>query len=454
MSLRARLIGAITLVLVGVLLAGGVLLHWHAQRKVAIETAAALDVARNTVERWVLSSDGVGVGRDVLPEAVALFDGDRHVRLVLFDEAGREIARSRIPPPANEVPDWFIDLIAPTVETVRIDVPGGAGVRTLALEPDPRSEMDEVWGDVVLILSVVATFFLAAFGFIVAIIGRALAPIAALTDAMRRIGAGDYAIRIPEAGSPELASLCRGCNDMAARLGDMADRNRQLTDQIERLQDEERAELARDLHDEVGPFLFAVDVDAAAIEALVAETGGGPRGAEIADRAEAVRAAAGHARTHVRGILGQLRPGLLGSLGLAAAIRDMVAAQEDRHPAVDFDLDVTDAAFGVETEAAILAVVREAVTNALKHAAPARIEISVTDLGGEVAIRVADDGCGLKDAGGGYGLIGMRERVESLGGDFTIGDRPGGRGVAVSAIIPVRAVDNRRVEPPLGRAAE
>ncbi len=301
------------------------------------------------------------------------------------------------------------------------------------LFPDPRSEVDEVWADVRLNLTVLGAFFIAAFAFVTLVIGRALAPIRALSDAMRRIGDGDYAVAVPISGSPELALLCRGCNDMAGRLAEMSARNRQLGEQLVRLQDEERAELARELHDEVGPLLFAVDVDVAEIARIVETDGGGPKQDTVAAKAGAARQAASHARAYVRGILGRLRPGLIGSLGLSAAIRELAAFQQAREPEIDFVLDLADGSFGSAADAVVLAVVREAVVNAVKHASPSRIEISVVDLGGEAAVAVVDDGMGIVHPAGppiGYGIVGMRERIEAAGGTLAIGPRPTGRGTA------------------------
>lgn len=458
MSLQVRLVGAITIVLLAVLLAGGVLTYRHAQRKVEVEMDAAMEVARNTVARRLENLGDSRTPLAYLEETIAIFDGDRHVTAALVDGAGRPIRRSAVPPPVNAVPDWFLRLFAPFYPVERVAVPAAGGnVGAILLYPDPRSEVDEVWADVRLNLAVLGAFFVAAFAFVTMVIGRALAPIRSLADAMRRIGEGDTSVFVPVGGSPELALLCRGCNDMAGRLAEMSARNRQLGLQLARLQDEERAELARELHDEVGPLLFAVDVDVAEIARIVETTGGGPGGRAIAARAGAARLAASHARSYVRGILGRLRPGLIGSLGLAAAIRELAAFHQAREPRTDFVLDLSDASFGPETDAVVLAVVREAVVNAVKHARASRIDITVADLGGEVAVGIADDGTGLSAVSGppaGYGLVGMRERVEATGGTLSVGPRPGGRGTAVSAILPATTSRRGAAAPPSSHPEE
>jgi signal transduction histidine kinase len=84
-------------------------------------------------------------------------------------------------------------------------------------------------------------------------------------------------------------------------------------------------------------------------------------------------------------------------------------------------------------------IVQEALTNALKHAGPARARVNVCCSGEAVMIKVRDDGLGSTDtdiAAGGHGLVGMRQRVAVLGGQLHIGPEPGG-GFAVRATLPV-----------------
>ena len=119
--------------------------------------------------------------------------------------------------------------------------------------------------DAVLVL---AGFALLSAVLIYAVIGRALRPLENLSSAFEQIGKGDYHGRLPERGPPELTRLASGFNLMTQRLATIAAQNRRLNERLLTLQAEERADLARDLHDEIGPLLFAVDMTAATIERL------------------------------------------------------------------------------------------------------------------------------------------------------------------------------------------
>ena len=140
---------------------------------------------------------------------------------------------------------------------------------TVILQADPVNELGEVWGESRDAVLVLAVFALLSALLICTAVGRALRPLENLSTAFERIGEGDYHGTLPEHGPPELARLATGFNRMTQRLAMAAAQNRRLNERLLTLQAEERADLARDLHDEVGPMLFAVDMTAATIERLV-----------------------------------------------------------------------------------------------------------------------------------------------------------------------------------------
>lgn len=444
LSLRSRLIGLIAIVLVAVAALGGLLNYLNAKQKVALEAEAALAGAGNTVARVL--GEMSNPTREDLAKLLPVFDGTRHVRLELIDRTGTVLAASRLLDPANDVPDWFVRAIGGPDSALDYAAPISASpVDRIRLKADPRSEIDEVWGDLMVDLIVLGGFAVTSFVLTAVVIGRALSPLGPVSRAFARIGDGETDVRLPEEGPPEIRALCRALNEMSARLSEVSRRNTQLSGQLSRLQDEERAELARDLHDEVGPYLFALDVDAAAIAKLAAANGGSKAG-EIADRAAAVREAAAHARTHVRMILGQLRPGLVGNLGLAQAVRDIATFHGERHPQIAFSVDVPGRSLGPDLDGVLLSVIREAVNNAVRHGRPRTVDITVAEMNGEVAFSVLDDGVGLGDStpGMGYGLINMRERVRGAGGEIFVASRRTG-GTAVSGLVPARPPGGGRI---------
>jgi two-component system sensor histidine kinase UhpB len=431
MSLRVRLVLWLGCVLAVTLGLGCALAGWHAAGSVRAEMQAALATGRQSVANSLREDT---LSRE-LRRVVATFDGNRHVRAIFTDAEGAVVAASVLQPPARPIPAWFRHALGPTLAPVVLTVPSGA----ITLVADPTNEVGEVWGQANDAVRTLALFFGLTVLLIYWAVGRALMPLQRLAAAFGRIGAGDYATRLDPAGPPELARLASGFNRMAQQLGGAEAQNRQLQEQLLTLQEEERADLARDLHDEVGPFLFAAGIDATCIPALL-QAGRVP---EAEERADAIRESVAHIQTQIRSILGRLRPLSFGAVGLADAIGNLVAFWQDRHPNIDFMLDmaVEDDLLTESARATLCRIVQESLCNAVRHGAPARIEISVIREAADVVVSVADDGAGPGAAGvtPGFGLVGMQERVRAQAGTLAIAARTGGRGLAVTARLPCDA---------------
>ena len=131
----------------------------------------------------------------------------------------------------------------------------------------------------------------------------------------------------------------------------------------------------------------------------------------------------------LRGLIRELRPAALDELGLAAALEGLA----ERH---GVNADVTVDRYAPEFETGVYRVVQEALNNAVKHAGASAVHVTVEAVGGAVHLTVADDGRGFDPEAvhAGFGLGGMRERVELLGGELEIAS--GERGTRVSAVLP------------------
>jgi two-component system sensor histidine kinase UhpB len=261
----------------------------------------------------------------------------------------------------------------------------------------------------------------------------ALRPLEALCAALSQIGAGDYAIRVAWGKTKELAEVQNGFNAMAERLADMEMQNRLLQTRVQRVQEEERGELARDLHDEVAPFLFAVSADASLIRQQAA---GGELGA-IDARAEGILSSVGHMQRHLRQVLTRLMPDVLLDLGLAGGIETLVHFWKLRRPDIEFAVHVDAEPLDDRRTSVAFRVVQESLSNAVRHGNPTRVDIRVDRTGDGCVIEVADDGDGMKPGPGatGLGLLGMRERVTAIGGRFSVSGGAGSKGVSVQAVL-------------------
>lgn len=438
MSLRFRLIATISLVLLATLIIGSVLAYWHAVEKVQTEMNAAIAVGGRIAINAIDDQEEVTNPRRRLELLVGDFDGDRHLKATLLNLKGEVTTVSQIALPEEPAPDWLYAIIAAKPKTVEVTLPEIFRQHgRVMLEADPRNEVTEAWDDIKLYGRIFAIYCVTVLIILYVIIGRSLRPLQSLTNGFSRIGEGDYRQRVSVSGPREIGELSAHFNKMARRLMEMEAGNRRLAEQLDQVQEEERIELSRNLHDEVSPLLFSVDVDAMTIRQLAADQTG--LLAKIRDRAEAIQDATSRMKKNVKTILGQLRPSGVTELRLQDLIENQVVSAKNRHPEVTFSLDVPDYSWGAKLDSAIHSIVREGISNALKHAKPKHIDVSIKENDGLVRVEIKDNGAGLAngEAVGGYGVIGMKERAQKLGGSVTVLNRAGKAGVVVTAILPV-----------------
>ncbi len=200
-------------------------------------------------------------------------------------------------------------------------------------------------------------------------------PLEELTHGFARIGNGDYRARAPIFAPRELAKLSAGFNDMAVRLTEMEYRNHRLHEQLETVQEEERIELARNLHDDEPAFVFRRrrcddDPRTGADEGLFRDRRARP--CRPRRRRQMKR--------NVKAILGQLRPSDLHALGLASAIDNLVSYWKTRRPEIAYKVNTPDRRWGPRVDGALYSIVRESLNNAVKHSRPSRIEVSIEEL--------------------------------------------------------------------------
>lgn len=189
--------------------------------------------------------------------------------------------------------------------------------------------------------------------------------------------------------------------------------------------DESRRRIERDLHDGAQQRLIALAIQARLAQAAVPEGPG-----ELASRLDALTTEANRAVVELRELARGIHPAELAEGGLRPALRALA-----RRSAVPVDLDVrVDGRFPEQVESAAYFVVAEALTNAAKHADAAQVSVSVSVEAEVVRIRVGDDGRGGAEMGAGSGLLGLKDRVEALGGRFSLATVPG---TTISAELPL-----------------
>ncbi|HEY8085129.1 MAG TPA: ATP-binding protein, partial [Methylophilaceae bacterium] len=266
-----------------------------------------------------------------------------------------------------------------------------------------------------------------------------------ILEALNSLERGDLEARLPHFDLPELARIGEKFNHMVETLQQSIMRNHRLSQQLISLQEEERKSLARDLHDEFGQSLTAINADAAVVLQLAEK-----KYPEILDSAQAMAKLSRHLMDLVSGLMQRLRPGILDELGLASALQDLVDTWRSRNETVSCKLTIDDSIYKDQDkemneviQITIYRLVQECLTNISRHAHATQVEIMLNrkPKNGQhpmLHISVSDNGQGFNEAAvDGFGLHGMRERVEGLGGEFTLVSRLS-KGTDISARIPLQ----------------
>lgn len=218
----------------------------------------------------------------------------------------------------------------------------------------------------------------------------------------------------------------------------LLDENTRLVRQLIAMQERERAELARELHDELSQHLTAIRAFAGAIQ-----RNGVSDGERIKAAAQAIDDCASEIYTVSHRLMEGLHPNVLDAAGIVEAIAALLEAWGQQHPEIEWraslarDL-VCDAP---QLRVAIYRIVQECLNNVSRHAQAHRLRVILASrpspTGGKLRLVVRDDGVGLEVAAphAGFGLLGMRERVLSLGGSLQIRS-PHGCGTRVRVLLP------------------
>jgi two-component system sensor histidine kinase UhpB len=199
--------------------------------------------------------------------------------------------------------------------------------------------------------------------------------------------------------------------------------------------EEERRLIAHELHDEFGQSVTAIRSLALAIVGQA-----GARDPATGDVARLIADEAARLYDAMHGLIPRLAPLSLDTLGLAETLESLVADWQRRHPTIELSLrQDLPADLGPSVTLTIYRVVQEGLINALRHAQASRVEIDVHSDDARIVVTVTDNGVGMPAAWsrpGHFGLRGLADRVEQLGGVFTVQNRGDG-GACLTADIPM-----------------
>ncbi|MBS0232136.1 MAG: HAMP domain-containing protein [Proteobacteria bacterium] len=438
MSLRQRLLLDVALVLAFSLVVGALTSYWNSAKKIQTELHSAFVVGEQVLKDAVNALNGSPDPYRSLIGIIEQFNDGRHLKVSILDDSGQRVVQSHLEMPDDPAPEWFYKLFEVRSEATRVPVPPFIhGYSAFLIETDARNEIQEIWDDLGNSLFLIGIVGGLVCALIYWTVGRELKPLERLSRAMSVAAERDFTIRLDEKGPRDLRAVTRVFNHMTAQLEKAEASKTMLEVQLSMVQDEERAELARDLHDEIGPLLFSVGLDAAAVRTSI-----GDKSADISHRLDSIREAISLSQRRILQILGRLRTGTVEDLGLEAVVQGLVEFWTSRKPALTITTSIPEGGVNAELDPIIYRIVQESVSNAVRHGNTTSIDAVVSLDDEMVRVRVIDDGGGLKSRRAGHGLTGMRERVVSRRGTFSVGNRAEGKGTVVEAQFPKQDLQN------------
>jgi two-component system sensor histidine kinase UhpB len=445
LSLRNRINLLLALVLALGLVINIARLVVEAGPRVQAEDQSVIRLAREFIAMIVADLDEAPDPDARLQQIASDLSRLRHVSITLQDGTPRAtpLAPNLESDDPHAPPAWFVNLVHPETTAVTVPVSVHGKPQQLVITSHPNDEIAEIWDGIVTQLEVGSVTALVLFLVTMMVVSRALTPLGDLSAAMNRIEAGDYEARVKPGGAPEFATICGKLNHLAATLGAAVEEKRQLAARAVSLQDLERKQIARELHDEFGPYLFSLRAHASALVRL-AETDEPARDA-VRTHGSAILEQINALQRVNRRVLEKLRPVGLAELGLSGALEALLRLWRESRPDVAIETSISQSLgdAGETAELTIYRVVQEALTNVFRHARATSVNITVEPAEqagtqghrGCALVRVRDNGCGLTpDHRLGRGLQGMRERILALGGTLSVASNEGG--VTVEAIIP------------------
>lgn len=447
LSLRWQVMSAVIAINLCAALVATVVVIANARRATEAEIVSSLAIAerfvQETVER-LASADGAAGSLAQLPLHIS---GLRHVRIRIEDRAGNAVdvkpghprsGRDDEAEGGGTVPSWFTRLVKVEREEVVIPVvENGITVGQVRVAGEASDEIAEVWEDTTDLAMLALAVNIAILGALYLVLGRLLMPLRTLSTGLSELEAGRFEHRLAAPRVQELAALAQRFNALGTALKSARDDNARLNERLVSVQDDERRQIASDLHDELGPCVFGLRANLESIARLAARTQ--PDLAQrIGERVGTMTEILDRIQGLNRRLLRKIRPMALGHVPLAAVIADLVADFEAHSPGRTVRLSTEDLAerYGDSVDITVYRCVQEAVTNALRHGHARNIAITLTGnrRQGRLDLVIEDDGGGIAaGAPRGFGLIGMEERIGALSGQWRIlPAQPNGTRVEVS----------------------
>ncbi len=437
MSLRFQISLRILLISLCILILGGTIAILQARNAVNKEVDSSINLAMQLIKIGLRATHSSRMNETDWMYRLSTLDQTRHLNIQLKKPSGSVLNITRkhfLPEQEDMPPDWFVNLVVsdyPEAEYQLATFDNKALI--LIIQANPLDEITEVWQESIVFFSTILALVLLTFLAVHLVFNKTLLAITTIVANLKLIETGEYKKKLPEFATHEYDSIARAINHMTSELDKTQQQNRALTQHSLEIQEEERQRLSQELHDELGQSLTAIKV--MAVSAAHKDTDTKKITATIVEICD-------HLMVVVRAMMQQLHPLVLTELGLKATLEDLLIHWLEINPGMSFTLQYDDKVDFLERKITIqlFRVIQECLTNVIRHANAScvTIELNVTTDIDKLHLLVIDNGqgCKLDDIGSGFGLLGMKERIRSLGGKLDMQSQPG-EGMKISIQIPI-----------------
>ena len=415
MSLKLRLILIVNFLLFVAIFIGFFSVVFTSKNAVRSEIESSIKLAEFSIKTGIQKNPDLYLFQDNL---LGLKDLDliRHLSIQLLDSDGNIIDENKNSNTEVHIPMWFqntLDIYSKDLEI--LDFPlmqYGDQIGAVKVIPNPIYEYDEIWQQFKNGLIIAMIFFVFVNFSIFFLLGKIISPINLLIEGFKNLEQGKYKNNKENFGISELDILRVKLNQLTVKLKKNDKRIHELNQKLISIQEQEKKEISRDLHDEIGQSLAAIQVQAAAIKTS--------RKANA--QADLIINTTKDLMHQTRNLIKRLSLSIIDDLGIEDALIDLIKNWSRRTPCknINVNVDLPDSKiFKSQLNETVYRLTQEALTNMSKHSRPKEVVISVQRNENVIHLSFMNNGL-LKRTKktGGIGILGMQERVKNLSGSF------------------------------------
>src|SRR5262245_14636527 len=323
------LLGQIMAVMIGIELAAaaigaGAIIYAMRQQNEA-EMAASMARAE-TLVRMVVANAKQGTSPESALEAVALrIPVIEPIEIAVLDPSGRVVNHTGAPDPSDEsyFPEWYGFLVNPGEprRVLPLDI-DGKKIGEVRFTGRPRESIEDGWDDLVELATLAVAVNAAVFLLLYLTLSQILKPMGRLAQGLKDLERGHYEVRLPRPPVQELDVMTERFNSLSAHLENARSENLMLSRRLIHIQDDERKQIAAELHDELGPDLFGLSAELLSLRQMTANMA--DQGPKISNRVGRLLEIANRIKDLNRELLRRLRPMSIGRIPLSDAIAHLL----------------------------------------------------------------------------------------------------------------------------------